>query len=161
VSQLQPTDPAGGRHVLLVGSSGGHLAQLMALRPWWQSWERTWVTFPTVDATSQLQGEHVCWAYYPTTRNIPNLVRNSVLAARVLARSRPDLVVSTGAAVALPFFVAARARRIPTIFIEVVDRIDTLTLTARLVKPFTTHFCVQSEEQLALAPGATLIGALL
>ena len=41
------------RHALLVGSSGGHLAQLLELEPWWRSWRRTWVTFETADAVSE------------------------------------------------------------------------------------------------------------
>ena len=149
------------RHALLVGSSGGHLAQLLALEPWWTDWRRTWVTFDTPDATSRLQEERTVWAHRPTTRNLPNLVRNFVLAVAVLRRSRPDVVVSTGAGVALPFFMVAWFLRIPTIFVEVYDRIDTATLTGRLCRPFTTAYCVQWEEQLSLYPRARLIGCLL
>jgi len=149
------------RHALLVGSSGGHLAQMMALEPWWSGWRRTWVTFDTADAVSLLRGEQVVWAFHPTTRNALNLVRNLWLAFRVLRRERPEVVVSTGAGVAVPFFVMARMMGIPTAYIEVYDRIDTPTLTARLCRPFTTRMCVQWEEQLAMYPGATLIGPLL
>src|SRR5215210_456107 len=90
--------------VLLVGSSGGHLAQLLALAPLWPREERHWVTFDTADAVSQLVAEDVTWAHHPTTRNLPNLARNTALARRVIAEKRPDVVVSTGAAVAYPFF---------------------------------------------------------
>lgn len=146
---------------MLVGSSGGHLAQLLALEPWWSTWRRTWVTFGTTDATTLLEHETTVWAHHPTTRNVKNLIRNLVLAVRVLRRRRPDLVVSTGAAVALPFFVVARILGIPTIFIEVYDRIDSATMTGRLCQPFTTLTCVQWEEQLALYPRARVIGCLL
>jgi UDP-N-acetylglucosamine:LPS N-acetylglucosamine transferase len=154
-------DAAAPRRVLLVGSNGGHLAQLLALRPWWETREREWVTFATQDATSRLRGETVHWAYFPTTRNVPNLVRNLFLAVRVLRRNRPDLVVSTGAGVAFPFFVVARLLRIPTVYLEVYDRIDSRTLTGRLCRPFTTLFCVQWEEQARLYPGAHVVGPLL
>jgi UDP-N-acetylglucosamine:LPS N-acetylglucosamine transferase len=149
------------RKVLLVGSSGGHLAQLVALRPWYDERERAWVTFDTLDARSQLDGERVFWAAHPTTRNIPNLVRNLFLAFRLLPRERPDVVVSTGAGVAVPFFVVARLLGIRTVYVEVYDRLDSRTLTARLCSPFTDLFCVQWEEQRALYPNATVIGQLL
>lgn len=149
------------RHVLLVGSSGGHLTQLWALEPWWRGWQRTWVCFDTPDATSLLADEHVEWAHHPTTRNIPNLLRNAYLAMRLLRKSRPDLVVSTGAGVALPFFVLARLYGIPTAYIEVYDRLDSATLTGRLCRPFSTLMCVQWDEQLRLYRNATLIGELL
>ena len=90
--------------VLMVSSSGGHLTQLMALRPWWEQHERTWVTFETLDATSKLAGEDVVWAHHPTTRNVKNLVRNTALAWRTMRSFRPDVIVSTGAGVAVPFF---------------------------------------------------------
>ena len=145
----------------MVGSSGGHLAQLMALEPWWSTWQRTWVTFDTPDAISVLRGEHRIWAHHPTTRNVINLLRNALLAIRVLRAERPQVVVSTGAGVAVPFFLVARLMRIPTVFIEVYDRIDTATLTGRLCRPLTTLRCVQWEEQLALYPDAKVIGHLL
>jgi UDP-N-acetylglucosamine:LPS N-acetylglucosamine transferase len=149
------------RNVLLVGSSGGHLAQLWALAPWWREHRRTWVTFDTPDATSLLRHEPAIWAFSPTTRNLPNLVRNALLAWRTIRSVRPDIVVSTGAGVALPFFVFARLLRIPTAYIEVYDRIDSATLTARLCRPFTTLMCVQWEEQRSLYRDAVVIGELL
>lgn len=157
-----PPDPQpDAPRVLLVGSGGGHLAQLISLRPWWQEQQRTWVSFDMPDARSLLAGEDVVWAFHPTTRNIPNLVRNLWLAVRTVRRLRPDLVVSTGAGVAVPFFVIARALRIPTVYVEVFDRIDSPTLTGRLCRPFTTRFCVQWPEQQALYKDTVVIGPLL
>jgi UDP-N-acetylglucosamine:LPS N-acetylglucosamine transferase len=147
--------------VLFVSSSGGHLAQLVALRPWWTGRRRHWITFRTPDAESLLAGETVDWAYHPTTRHLGNLLRNTVLAARTLHRYRPDAIVSTGAGVALPFFVLGWLVGIPTVYIEVYDRIETPTLTARLCRPFTSALLVQWEEQQRLYRGATLVGRLL
>jgi UDP-N-acetylglucosamine:LPS N-acetylglucosamine transferase len=146
---------------LLVGSSGGHLAQLLALRPLWERGNRRWVTFGTPDAESALDGEEVVWAHHPTTRNLGNLARNTVLAWREIRTGRPDVVVSTGAGVALPFFVIARLLRIATVYIEVFDRVDTATLTGRLCRPFTSLFLVQWDEQRRLYPGAVVVGHLL
>jgi UDP-N-acetylglucosamine:LPS N-acetylglucosamine transferase len=154
-------DRAAPGPILFVGSSGGHLAQLLALRAWWQDRERVWVTFPTADALSSLAEEELIEAHYPTTRNVKNLVLNGFLAARVLLRRRPSVIVTTGAGVALPFFVVGRLLRIPTVYIEVFDRMDTRTLTARLCRPFTTQFVVQWKEQLDLYPDAALTGPLL
>lgn len=153
--------PEAREHVLLVASSGGHLAQLLALRTWWQERRRTWVTFGTEDARSQLEGERTVWAHHPTTRNIPNLFRNFALAVRVMRRDRPEVVVSTGAAVAFPFFVIAKVMRVPTVYIEVYDRLDSPTLTGRLCRPITDLFCVQWEEQVSFYPRAQVIGSLL
>ncbi len=150
--------------VLFVCSSGGHLSQLLRLRGWWSDHERSWVTFDTPDAISALAGERVAWAHHPTTRNIPNAIRNLRLARTILRSQRPDVIISDGAGVAVPFFLLARLRRrrerIPTVYLEVYDRIDSPTLTGRLCRPLTSLFCVQWEEQLAFYPGAELIGRL-
>ncbi len=146
---------------LLVGSSGGHLAQLHALADLWPARSRQWVTFDTPDAVSVLAEEEVVWAYHPTTRNLVNLVRNTGLAWRLLRRNRPDVIVSTGAAVAFPFFVLATLWRIPTVFIEVYDRLDTPTLTGRLCRPWASLFLVQWQEQLSFHPRAIVVGPLL
>jgi hypothetical protein len=147
--------------LLLVCSSGGHLAQLAALGPWTSRHRRHWVCFDTPDAVSLLRDERVTWAHHPTTRNLLNLLRNFVLAWRLLTRERPDVVLSTGAGTALPFFVMARLRRIPTVYLEVYDRMDTPTLTARLCGPFTDRMLVQWDEQARLYPGAEVVGVVL
>jgi UDP-N-acetylglucosamine:LPS N-acetylglucosamine transferase len=148
--------------LLLVGSSGGHLAQLIALEPWYRTRRRCWVTFRTPDAQSLLADEDdVVWAHYPTTRSVRNLLRNVGLAWQVLRRRDVAAVVTTGAGVALPFVALARLRRIPTVYIEVYDRIDTATLTARLCRPFLSAMLVQWEEQRRMYPEATVVGNLL
>jgi len=147
--------------VLLVCSSGGHLAQLDRLRPWWQRHERAWVTFAGPQAESLLTGETVIPAFAPTTRNIPNALRNLRLAIGVLRAHRPDVLVSDGAGVAFPFFLLAWALRVRTVYVEVYDRISRPTLTGRLCYPFTELFLLQWPEQAASYPRGKLIGCLL
>ena len=145
----------------LVGSSGGHLAQLMALRPLWEKYPRFWVTFPTEDARYLLAGERVYWCHHPTNRNAKNLIRNTGLALRVVRKERPTHLISTGAAVAVPFFYVGRVAGARLVFIETFDRIDTPTLTGRIVHPITQHVLVQGPEQLALYGRAENVGPLL
>jgi UDP-N-acetylglucosamine:LPS N-acetylglucosamine transferase len=151
----------GTLEVFCVGSAGGHLAQLRVLAPWVDRQRTTWVTFDLPDATSSLDGQDVVFAHSPTTRNLKNLVKNTVLAYRLVKERRPDLIVSTGAAVAFPFFIIGRFFGAKTSYIEVVDRIDSRTLTGRLCRPFTDLFMVQTKSQQSLYPEAVLVGRLL
>lgn len=148
-------------HVLLVASTGGHLAQLLALRPWWEQLRRTWVTFDKPDARSTLADETVVHAFHPTTRNARAAVRNLALAARLVPSLQPDLVVSTGAGIAAPFFLVARRHGVPCIYLEVYDRVDTVTMTGRMCRPLAAAFCVQWPEQLRLYPGSELVGTVM
>lgn len=147
--------------ILLVASDGGHLGQLLPLEDWWRQHDRHWVTFRKPDAVAALAGERVTWAYHPVTRNLPNALRNLGLAVTTLRRLRPDVVVSTGAGVSLPFFVVARFLRIRTVYIEVFDRIDSPTLTGRLSYPISDALCGQWPQQQAIYPEAVLIGPTL
>jgi hypothetical protein len=144
--------------LLLVCSTGGHLAQLYRLRDWWARHDRLWVTFDKPDAVSLLDDERVEWAHHPTTRNVPNLLRNLVLAWRLLRRERPAVVVSNGAGVAFPFFVLAKLFGVRTVYYEVYDRIDSPTLTGRLCHPLSDLFLVQWDEQRRFYPRAQLVG---
>jgi hypothetical protein len=153
-----PVRPAPRRRALLVCSSGGHLAQLLALRDWWTRYERTWVCFDTPDALDALQGEDLVCAHHPTTRNLANLLRNTLLALGTLRRVQPDVIVSDGAGVAVPFFWLSRWFGARTVYMEVYDRIDSPTMTGRLVGPVTDLFLVQWEEQLRSYPRGVVMG---
>jgi len=146
--------------VCLVGSSGGHLAHLQLLREFWTDQQRFWVTFDKPDARSLLKGERRINCFFPTNRNLKNLVKNTWLAFKVLRRERPDVVISSGAAVAVPFFYVSKLLRIKTVYIEVFDRIDAPTLTGKLVYPVTDLFVVQWPEMRKVYPKAVNLGRI-
>lgn len=93
-------------------------------------------------------------------RNLPNLARNLVMAWRELRRRRPDLIVSTGAGVAVPFFWLGRLMGIKTAYLEVYDRIDSTTMTGRLVRRVSDAVLVQWPEQGSLYPNAQVMGTI-
>lgn len=146
--------------ICLVGSSGGHLTHLYMLKPFWQNKERIWVTFDKEDARSMLKGETVHSCYYPTNRNIYNLIRNTILAWKILRKEKPELIISSGAAVAVPFFYLGKLFGAKLIYIEVFDRIDRATLTGKLVYPITDKFIVQWEEMKEVYPKAINLGSI-
>ena len=147
--------------VLIACSSGGHLAQALALRSWWEQHERLWVTGPTPDARTKLDGERVVECHYPTQRSVKNLLRNGLLARRVLREWRPQLVLSTGAAVGVPFLWLAALHGTRTVFLEAVDRLETPSLTGRLVYPVVDDYLAQWEELARRLPRARHVGVVL
>jgi beta-1,4-N-acetylglucosaminyltransferase len=135
---------------------------MFCLREFWKDKERAWVSFPTSDAKHLLAQEaEVHWAAYPTVRNVPNLLRNLRLAWRLLRDRRPDLVLTTGSGVAVPFFWIARMRGIPAVFVESITRINELSLTARLARPFATRMLVQWPELVERYPGVEHHGRIV
>lgn len=146
--------------VCLVGSSGGHLTHLYMLKPFWKDKDRFWVTFDKEDANSVLKGEKVYHCYFPTNRNVKALIKNTILAIKVLHKEKPDLIISTGAAVAIPFFWLGKIRGAKTIYIEVFDRIDKSTLTGKIVYPVSDKFIVQWDEMKKIYPKAINLGSI-
>jgi UDP-N-acetylglucosamine:LPS N-acetylglucosamine transferase len=128
---------------LLVASSGGHLVELLELADQYERESRHWVTFDKLDARVLLAGEAVDYAYSPTNRHVGNLIRNCLLAFRIVSRLRPDAVITTGAGVGVPFIYAARAFGKRAIYVESLARVNDLSMTGRLVYPVTSDFFVQ------------------
>ena len=80
--------------VCFVTSSGGHLTHLMQLKDWWKYKERFWVTFKKEDSKSILKNEKKYWCYFPTNRNIKNLIKNTFLAIKILRREKQTLLLA-------------------------------------------------------------------
>ena len=134
---------------------------MQGLQSFWDTHERVWVTFSTATSKAALKGEKVYWAWSPTNRNLPNLVRNLFLAWKVLLQEDPDLVISTGAGVGVPFLIVAKILGAQTIFIELITRVKQLSLSARLVLPFLDALYVHWPQLQARYPRAELIGSYM
>ena len=103
----------------------------------------------------------VCWK---GKRCIPVIIRPigalTKIAWRVLHKEKPDLIISCGAAVAVPFFYLGKIMGAKLIYIEVFDRIDKPTMTGKMVYPITDRFIVQWEEQKKVYPKAINLGSI-
>jgi UDP-N-acetylglucosamine:LPS N-acetylglucosamine transferase len=78
----------------------------------------------------------------------------------ILARMRPDAVISTGPGVAVPALIAAKLLRRKVVFVETAARIHRLSTTGRFVYRFADLFFVQWEELLRFCPKAIYAGRL-
>lgn len=98
--------------------------------------------------------------YFPTNRNVKNLIRNTIVAWKVLRKEKPDLLISSGAAVAVPFFYLGKLFGAKLIYIEVFDRIDKPTMTGKMVYPIVDKFIVEWEEMKKVYPKAINLGSI-
>jgi UDP-N-acetylglucosamine--N-acetylmuramyl-(pentapeptide) pyrophosphoryl-undecaprenol N-acetylglucosamine transferase len=120
---------------LLVASTGGHLKELHHLHTRLAGVDGPfrWATFDTPQSRSLLAGEAVDFVPFVGGRDPVNVTRNLAHAHQVLRDRSVDTVVSTGSAVALPFFAIARVRRLSCHFIESAARIEGPSLSGRLI----------------------------
>ena len=131
------------KRILLVACPGGHLQQMLALRAAWEDLDTHWVTLAAADTNYLLKSEDVVFAHGPTPRNIPNFIRNLRLAWTTVRRYRPDVMLSTGAALAVPFFVIGRLHGVRLIYVESFTRVERPALTGRIVYPLVDAFFIQ------------------
>lgn len=158
----EETRPELGRaDVLLVCSSGGHLLQLLALRESWEGFSNVWVTSDRSDSRSLLAEEQVVYAHRPTSRNLKNLIRNTFVAWRVVRAVRPAVVLTTGAAEAVPFAWVARLHRARIVYVESLTRIRSPSLSCRLIAPAADRIYVQWPELLGALRRARYAGTVL
>ena len=147
--------------VLIVCSAGGHLFDACAISDAWSGRSRAWVSFDKTDVRSLLARERVYFGHGPTNRNLPNFFRNLGRAWRVLGETRPRVLVTTGAGIAVPFAWVARLRGARVIYVECAGRIDRPSLSARLIAPVAERIYAQWPELAASWRRARYAGNVL
>ncbi len=146
--------------ICFVGSSGGHLTHLYMLKPFWKDKDRFWCTFDKEDAKSLLEGEVMYPVYYPSNRSIKALIINTFRAIKILNKEHPDIIISSGAAPAIPFFWIGKMMGTKNVYIEVFDRIDKATISGKLCYPVADVFVVQWEEMKKVYPKAVNLNSI-
>ena len=117
---------------LLVASTGGHLAELHDLVPRLGIGDRRWVTFDSQQSRSLLADEDVVHVPAATSRDLVGAVKDLLVARRMFRGRRYDRVISTGASVAMSFFLPATAAGVECSYIESATRTSGPSLTGRL-----------------------------
>lgn len=145
--------------LLLVADPGGHLFELAGLRDVWSRFPRTWVTVRASDVETLLPDEQVVFAHGRTRRSVTNLVRNGLLALRVIRRLQPDVVMTTGAALSVPFAWIGRLYGARVVYIECSGRVG-ISVSCRLVAPVADRLYVQWPEVESQLSKARYAGAI-
>lgn len=144
--------------LLLVCNPGGHFSTMMGLKEFWSTYSREWVTYPKFDTLKLFEDEKVYWVEMQEARMLLRAIRNFFKALFILHQSRPDLVISTGASLAVPFLIASKLFGIKTIFIESISRSSQLSLTGRILYNLVDEFYVQWPECVERYPKARYKG---
>lgn len=124
-----------GNRTLLVASTGGHLDELVRLRPRLLPYpeEVEWATFASSQTDSLLEGETVHQMRYVPPRGYAAAASNLAAAAGLLRDRGIDRVVSTGSGIAIPVLAVARAYRRDCHYIESAARPTGPSMTGKVV----------------------------
>jgi UDP-N-acetylglucosamine--N-acetylmuramyl-(pentapeptide) pyrophosphoryl-undecaprenol N-acetylglucosamine transferase len=119
---------------ILVAATGGHLTELVRLRPRLGLEEPpTWVTSESEQTRALLRGERIVPARNVNPRDYAGVVRNLPLARRLLAGDEAKRVITTGSGIALSFLPVARARGHEAHYLESAARTVGPSMTGKLL----------------------------
>jgi len=128
----------------LVCSHGGHLTEMLELAEAFEGFEAFYYSYEG-ETTRSLPGVYL-------TPNKPyspwRFLVNLVACTRMLRRERPAFVVSTGAEIAIPPFLAAKMLRIPTLYVQCGCQVTKPSRTGRIIIHIADRFFVQWPELL-------------
>ena len=127
--------------VLAVASPGGHWLQLRRVESAWEGAEVVYLTPRSSDLKATGQPGHL----------IPDASRSNPLGVlrlifevlRVLLRTRPSLIVSTGAAPGLIAVALGKLLGIKTVWIDSIANIKKLSMSGRLAGHFADVWLTQ------------------
>ncbi|ALM76395.1 PssD/Cps14F family polysaccharide biosynthesis glycosyltransferase [Thermococcus barophilus] len=131
--------------IAIICSHGGHLTEMLYLMDAFKNHDVFFVTYD-----------------HPRTRGLPykkylfpnfgekpfKIITYLPKIVNVITKEKPDIMISNGAEIAVPFFYLGKILGIKTIFIECYTRIDEPTITGRLVYPLSDYFFVLWPEML-------------
>ncbi len=130
--------------LLLVSTSGGHFSTMQGLKPFWHKHEKVWITDRKKDTEVLIENqEKVYWLPYQAPRDVLAFLKNLPSVFRIVLTEKPELVVSTGASLAVGFAIASKLLGIKFIYIESISRAQELSLSGKIVYPLCHEFYVQ------------------
>ena len=141
--------------VLGIASGGGHLHELKrSLKLIREKKNHEIMMISCSNGRSEAELDHgIYWISDPEQSIVKHVV-NTAIALYYLIKIRPNVIISTGAGVAVPFLVCGKLFKCTVIFIESGARISALSKTGRLAYCFVDFFFVQSEQLVLKYPKA-------
>ena len=83
------------------------------------------------------------------------------MSIKILKKEKPQIIISSGAAISVPFFVIGKIFfHCKCYYVEVFDRIDKGTISGKICYRFCDKFFVQWEEQKKVYPKSIYLGSI-
>lgn len=148
------------KRILLIASGGGHWVQLSRLAPAFAGADVQFVT--TLAGASAPLGDRPVVVVPDASRSEPfRLVLLWGKLIGVIARFRPDLIVTTGAAPGLLALQIGKLAGARTIWIDSIANAEDLSLSGKLAAKVADLWLTQWEHLVADRPGLRCLGRVL
>lgn len=151
------------KKVIFISSTGGHLNELLQLKPLMKEYDSYLITEKTKSNLSlKSKFDKVYYLVYGTKRKFFTYIFkfsfNTIKSLILFLKIRPNAIVTTGTHTAVPMCYIAKLFKCKVIYIETFANSKTKTLAGTIVYPIADTFIVQWESMLELYPKAILGG---
>ncbi len=154
------------KKVLFISSTGGHLEELLQLKPLFEKYDYHIITEKDKSniTLKEQYGEKLSFLPYGTRAKIFSYIFKylylCIKTVYLYFKIHPKVIISTGTHTAGPMCVLGKIFGSKIIYIETIANINKKTATGRLIYPIADLFIVQWEEMLKLYPKAVYGGLI-
>jgi UDP-N-acetylglucosamine:LPS N-acetylglucosamine transferase len=149
--------------ICLISSSGGHLAQLKKIVPILKKYKYEIITEKNI-TTKDLHEKNYVRYVYQQERKKPTFVlvflANLLLESIYFIQTRPRVVITTGAGAVIPFCFIAKIFGAKIIYIESFAKVNTPTITGKIIYRIADRFYIQWIELKKYYPDAIYKGII-
>jgi len=148
------------KKVIFISSTGGHLNELLQLKPMFSKYKSYLITEKTKtnENIDEKNLQKVYYLLYGTRFNFIKYIfvaiYNIIKSIYLFIKIRPDVIITTGAHTAVVMCYIGKIFGKKIIYIETFANMHTKTLTGKLIYPIANLFVVQWESMLELYPKA-------
>ena len=154
------------RKVLFISSTGGHLDELLQLKPLFSKYDSYIITEKdkSNESLKEIYGEKLYFLPYGTRAKLFTYIfKYFYLCLRTVylyLRIRPKVIITTGTHTAGPMCILGKLFGSKVVYIETIANTNKKTATGKLIYPIADLFIVQWEEMLKLYPKAVYGGTI-
>ncbi|KRL89631.1 PssD/Cps14F family polysaccharide biosynthesis glycosyltransferase [Lactobacillus kalixensis] len=148
--------------ICFTSSSGGHFEQMLMLKNLFEEYESVVVT----EKTKYNSSFNAAPVYFTKQVNRNNLffifplLYNIIYSFFIFLKVKPNVVVSTGVLSTIPLCVISKIFKKKVIYIESFAKVNSPTLTGKLMYKIADVFYVQWPEMQKIFPKAKYVGSI-
>lgn len=148
--------------ICFAASSGGHLEQILMLRPLMDKYDSFLITEKT-SYRPDIKGISIYYLHQVNRKEISfplEMMINTIKSFVVFFKEKPDVIISTGVLATIPICLIAKLFRKKLIYIESFAKVRSANATGRLLYRFADQFYVQWPQMLEIYPKAIYLGGI-
>lgn len=136
------------KKICLISSSGGHLEQIRQLKDIIDTYEYFYIVTRTKATEAMKEKKYIVSDMIRTNKLIlfMQMLRMLLEQFLIFLKEKPDVIITTGAGVAIPMCIIGKIFSRKVIYIESFARMNTPNKTGKLIYKFADLFIIQWEE---------------